>query len=317
MKFTDLKDEIQTGANMLIFYPLLSIFTGINYFFNSLSEFLFFLTRKSEMIDFGEIQTWRGINTHYEIFSNLQLFCFCFFVMNFYLNRSIKNFIFIIISCSTALLSQSRFTALILFILLFLLVVSFFKNYKIELFSLFISVVVIFQFIPIFEREEPFFIEESDLTNIESLQNDLYGFEVISDRLNRTLPWAMFASGYKPSSTELIFGHGTGAYLNIIKFTERSIASGPHSMLLQVVNKFGLIGLLIFTIYIFRYFKYLVEDMKLNNALKTFIVFSLLFSLELKTDSIMLTDGVVVFLFNIILGIVFKRLYSHSHIKNS
>ena len=317
IKFNDFKHEIQTGSNILIFYPLLSIFTGINYFFNSLSEFLFFLTRKSEMIDFGEIQTWRGINTHYEIFSNLQLFCFCFFVMNFYLNRSIKNFIFIIISCSTALLSQSRFTALILFILLFLLVVSFFKNYKIELFSLFLSVVIIFQFIPIFEREEPFFIEESDLTNIESLQNDLYGFEVISDRLNRTLPWAMFASGYKPSSTELIFGHGTGAYLNIIKFTERSIASGPHSMLLQVVNKFGLIGLLIFTIYIFRYFKYLVEDMKLNNALKTFIVFSLLFSLELKTDSIMLADGVVVFLFNIILGIVFKRLYSHSHIKNS
>ena len=68
-------------------------------------------------------------------------------------------------------------------------------------------------------------------------------------------------------------------------------------MLLQVVNKFGLIGLLIFTIYIFRYFKYLVEDMKLNNALKTFIVFSLLFSLELKTDSIMLADGVVVFSF--------------------
>ena len=92
----------------------------------------------------------------------------------------------------------------------------FLRNYKIELFLLFISVVVIFQFIPIFEREEPFFIEESDLTNIESLQNDLYGFEVISDRLNRTLPWAMFTSGYKPSSTELIFGHGTGAYLNIL-----------------------------------------------------------------------------------------------------
>ena len=140
---------------------------------------------------------------------------------------------------------------------------------------------------------------------------------MISARLNRTLPWAMFASGYNPSSTELIFGHGTGAYLNIIKFTERSIASGPHSMLLQVVNKFGLIGLLIFTIYIFRYFKYLVQDMNLNNAFKTFIVFSLLFSLELKTDSIMLADGVVIFLFNIILGILFKRLHSHSQIKNN
>ena len=177
MKFTDLKDEIQTGSNMLIFYPLLSIFTGINYFFNSLSEFLFFLTRKSEMIDFGEIQTWRGINTHYEIFSNLQLFCFCFFIMNFYLNRSFKNFIFIIISCSTALLSQSRLTALVLFILLFLLVFSFFKKYKIELILLTISVIVIFQFIPIFERQEPFFVEESELSNIESLQNELYGLK--------------------------------------------------------------------------------------------------------------------------------------------
>lgn len=317
IEFNDFKDEIQTGSNILIFYPILAIFTGINYFFNSISEFLFFLTRNSEMIDFGEIQTWRGINTHYEIFSNLQLFCFCFFAINFYLNRSSKNFIYIILSCSTALLSQSRFTALILFILIFLLVVTFFKRYKIELISLVISVVILFQFIPIFERDEPFFVEESNLTNIGSLQTDLYGFEVISDRLNRTLPWTMFASGYKPNFTELIFGHGSGAYLNIIKFTERKVASGPHSMLLQVLNKFGLIGLLIFSIYIFRYFLFLLVDMSFKNASITFIIFSLLLSLELKTDSIMLADGVIIFLFNIALGIIYRKLYIDGHLKNN
>lgn len=309
IKLSNLKNEIQIGSNVLIFYPIFSIFLGINYFFNSLSEFLFFLTRKSEMINFGEIQTWRGINTHYEIFSNLQLFCFCFFVMNFFLNRSVKNFLFVIISSSTALLSQSRFTALILFIFLFLLVFSSFKKYRLELISLVISVVIIFQFIPVFERDEPFFVEESNLSNVETLENKLYGFEIISDRLNRTLPWTMFASGYKPNTTELIFGHGTGAYLNIVKFSERSITSGPHSMALQVLNKFGLLGLIIFLIYIFKYFEYLIKDMNIKNTFIVIFVFSLLLSTELKTDSIMLADGFVIFLFNIFLGIIYKKIY--------
>ena len=73
-----------------------------------------------------------------------------------------------------------------------------------------------------------------EVTLGENLSKSEYGFEFISDRLNRTLPWTMFASGYKPSTIDLLFGHGTGAYLNIIKLTERKLASGPHSVLLQV-----------------------------------------------------------------------------------
>ncbi|MAV05165.1 MAG: hypothetical protein CMC31_05880 [Flavobacteriaceae bacterium] len=312
IKYIDLKDEMKSSSNILIFYPILSIFLGINYFFHSISDFLFFLTRKSEMIDFGEIQTWRGINTHYEIFSNLQLFCFCFFVMNFYVNKSFKSFFFIMISTSTALLSQSRFTALILFIFLFILFFTSIKQFKVEIISLILFVVLIFQFIPIFDRQEPFFIDESDLTSIEIIDNDIYGFEFISDRLNRTLPWTMFASGYNPNSIELIFGHGTGSYLNIIKFTERDLASGPHSMLLQILNRFGLLGLVIFIIYILKYFIHITSNTNIKHTFLVFFVFSLLFSLELKTDSIMLADGVAIFLFNILLGIIYSKLYSEN-----
>ena len=59
--------------------------------------------------------------------------------------------------------------------------------------------------------------------------NDLIGFEIISDPLNRTAPWTMFYKGYKPDVLSLIFGNGPGAYLNLVKNTDAEITSGPHS----------------------------------------------------------------------------------------
>ena len=38
----ELKREINSSANILIFYPVLSIFLGISNFFNSFSELIFF-----------------------------------------------------------------------------------------------------------------------------------------------------------------------------------------------------------------------------------------------------------------------------------
>ena len=311
MNNKQLQLEIEKSSNLLIIYPVLSLFLGVSYFFNSISEFLFFLTRKSEMIDFGLVQTWRGINTHYEIFSNLQIFIFCFFLFNFYINRSSKHLIYIIISSATAILSQSRFTVLILFIFLFLIALYFIKNYKIETFILLLSILIIFQLVPVFEREEPFFIDDKiEVTSEVNLEQDSYGFEFISDRLNRTLPWTMFASGYKPDTNEFIFGHGPGAYLNIIKFTNRDLASGPHSIIFQILNKFGLFGILISLFLIFKYLIYIGRQTKIKHVATTLIIFSLLLSLEIKTDSLMLTDGVVIFGFNILLGVIFKKLSS-------
>ena len=135
-----------------------------------------------------------------------------------------------------------------LLILLFIVVIIFYKSYTKELVVIVLVTSFIFQTIPTFDREEPFFINEdtsSEVVISENINNSEYGFEFISDRLNRTLPWAMFASGYKPSTIDLLFGHGTGGYLNIIKFTDRDIASGPHSVLLQVLNKFGIFGLVL------------------------------------------------------------------------
>jgi hypothetical protein len=92
----EIKNILQKAANVVIFYQLLSLFFGVSKFFNSFSN-LFFLNRNSELITFGEIQTWRGVADHYEVFSNFQVFCFFFFMINYFLNKYIKNFIFIIV----------------------------------------------------------------------------------------------------------------------------------------------------------------------------------------------------------------------------
>ena len=298
-----LKKEINSSANILIFYPLLSIFLGLGVFFNSFSELLFFLTRRSEIITFGEVQTWRGINTHYEVFGNLQLFCFCFFLLNYYLNRSFKSFLFASFSIFPILLSQSRFNTTVLFFLLFILLITFYKSFIKEIMILILITALIFQFIPTFERDEPFFLDQessSAAISSDNVNNNEFGFEFISDRLNRTLPWAMFASGYRPSTIELLFGHGAGGYLNIIKFTEQNIASGPHSILLQILNKFGIFGVILF---LFGVVKLLLTNnfvIRRDLRLLIFFISSILLSLELKTDSLMLTDGIVIFLFNLV-----------------
>ena len=299
----ELKTELNRSANILIFYPMLSIFLGISNFFNSFSELIFFLTRRAELLTFGEIQTWRGINTHYEVFGNLQLFSLCFFLLNYYFNRSSKNYLYIIFSITSTLLSQSRFNTLVLIILLFIVVIIFYKNYTKELVVVILITSVIFQTIPTFDRDEPFFIDEdtsSEVTLSEDVIQSEYGFEFISDRLNRTLPWTMFASGYKPSTIDLLFGHGTGAYLNIIKLTERKLASGPHSVLLQVLNKFGIFGLVLLAYSILKLLLSRVFNVDTNLRIVIFLLASLLFSLELKTDSLMLADGVMIFLFNLL-----------------
>ena len=49
IKLSNLKNEIQIGSNVLIFYPILSIFLGINYFFVS---FLFPARKENRVFDF-------------------------------------------------------------------------------------------------------------------------------------------------------------------------------------------------------------------------------------------------------------------------
>ena len=96
---------------------------------------------------------------------------------------------------------------LILFIILFITCAFFFKAFKKEYLVLALLVFSFSQIVPTFEREDPFFIVDSELIEVDDSQSDNYGFEFISDRLNRTLPWTMFASGYNPNKVELFFGH--------------------------------------------------------------------------------------------------------------
>ena len=96
-KLSNLVPFIENSAKLLIFYQLISIFLGINTFFNSFSNFLFSLSRNAELITFGINQTWRGIASHYEMFSNLQLISFCFFLLTYFLTR--KKYLFNIYSC--------------------------------------------------------------------------------------------------------------------------------------------------------------------------------------------------------------------------
>lgn len=307
----EIRNILQKAANVLIFYQLLSLFFGVNKFFNSFSN-LFFLNRNSELITFGEIQTWRGVADHYEVFSNFQVFCFFFFMINYFLNKNIKNFIFIFFPILTAVLSQSRWSVLVIFLILFLLLFLNAKKYLIELTSLIIFTTLVLQFVPVFERSDPFFDINTnrDYQSISLEEsNDLIGFEIISDPLNRTAPWTMFYEGYKPDVLSFIFGNGPGAYLNLVKNTDAEITSGPHSSVLQILNKFGLLNLLVLVFFLIRY---VFNIMKTKLSFYSFIfaiVIGLLISFEIKTDSLMIMDGVYIFGFNLVLIYLIGKLF--------
>tara|TARA_B100001109_G_C18854541_1_gene470991 strand:- start:89 stop:2068 length:1980 start_codon:yes stop_codon:yes gene_type:complete len=306
----EIKKIVSSVSNLLILYPLLSIFLGISIFFNSMSEFFFFLQRNSEILNFGEIQTWRGISSHYEIFSNLQLFIFSFMLLNYYFNKSVKNYLFILFPFASLMLSQSRFTTLVFFVILGVTFINFRKKYLKEFMSIFIILILILQVIPTFDRTEPFLAEPTDPNVISPKLVNIYSFKPLSDRLNRTVPWTFFLSGYEPNYVELIFGHGTGAYLNIVKLTDEKPVSGPHSLIFQILNKFGLLGAVVFICVYLFFIKHIIARKKLLIQLSLMGILILLLGLEIKTDSLMLVSGVAIFYFNFLLCFLFEKIYS-------
>ena len=307
--------EFEKASKILIYYQLFSLFLGINVFFNSFSNILFNLHRNAELITFGTNQTWRGISSHYEIFSNLQLLSFCFFIITYFLSRKNLYLFFSLISITTAFLSQSRWVVSIVFIFIFIIFINFYKTFQKEVVSLILFSVLVVQFIPVFERNEPFFIYfEEPETSIETTSNSsselnysLGVIEPITDRLNRTLPWKMFATGYVPDKTSLSFGHGPASYLNIVKNSKTQITSGPHSSLLLILNRFGLVGVVVSFIIAFTFLSQTIRYLKLKNFLYLLTFSGLLISIELKTDSLLLPDGVAVFFFNLFLIVIFQK----------
>ena len=123
-----LSGYLENSAKLLITYQLLSIFLGVNTFFNSFSSFLFSLSRNAELVTFGINQTWRGVASHYELFSNLQLISFCFFLLTYHVTR--KN-IYLIFSLVQPILrfSQSRWNSLLVFIILVFIMINFYKSF--------------------------------------------------------------------------------------------------------------------------------------------------------------------------------------------
>ena len=107
-RISNFAPEFEKASKILIYYQLFSLFLGINVFFNSFSNILFNLHRNAELITFGTNQTWRGIASHYELFSNLQLLSFCFFIITYFLSRKNLYLFYSLISITTAFLSQSR-----------------------------------------------------------------------------------------------------------------------------------------------------------------------------------------------------------------
>jgi O-antigen ligase len=201
---------------------------------------------------------------------------------------------------------------MVIFLILFLLLFLNAKKYLIELTSLIIFTTLVLQFVPVFERSDPFFDINTnrDYQSISLEEsNDLIGFEIISDPLNRTAPWTMFYEGYKPDVLSFIFGNGPGAYLNLVKNTDAEITSGPHSSVLQILNKFGLLNLLVLVFFLIRY---VFNIMKTKLSFYSFIfaiVIGLLISFEIKTDSLMIMDGVYIFGFNLVLIYLIGKLF--------
>ncbi len=313
-RLTNFVTEFEKASKILIWYQLFSLFLGINDFFNSFSNVLFNLHRNSELIIFNTNQTWRGIASHYELFSNLQLLSFCFFIFTYFLSRKNLYLFYSLVSITTAFLSQSRWVVLIVFVFIFIIFINFYKTFKKEVISLVLFSVLIIQFIPVFERDEPFFIyfEEPEISNENNnekseLTYSLGIIEPITDRLNRTMPWKMFATGYVPDMTSLSFGYGPASYLNIVKNAKTRITSGPHSSLLLILNKFGLIGILTSFAIAFTFLKQSIKYLKLKSLVNLLIVSGLLISVELKTDSLLLPDGVAMFFLNLFLILILQR----------
>ena len=308
--------EFEDASKILIYYQLFSLFLGINIFFNSFSNVLFNLHRNAELITFGINQTWRGIASHYELFSNLQLLSFCFFIITYFLSRKNLYLLYSFVAVTTALLSQSRWVVLIVFIFIFIIFINFYKTFQKQVISLFLFSILIIQFIPVFERNEPFFVyseEKESVDEIKNTQKDDSDFslgiiEPLTDRLNRTYPWKMFASGYTPNTLSLSLGHGPASYLNIVKNSKTDITSGPHSSLLLILNKFGVLGILLSFLIVFSFLKNSLRDLNLKNFSYCLVISGLLISVELKTDSLLLPDGVAMFFFNLFLIVILQKV---------
>ena len=69
----------------------------------------------------------------------------------------------------------------------------------------------------------------------------------------------MFYEGYKPNINSFLFGHGPGAYLNIVKNSDSYITSGPHSSVLQILNRFGILTLFVLLYFIYLFIKKLSQ----------------------------------------------------------
>ena len=117
-KLNNLVSDMETSAKILIFYQIFSLLLGINTYFNSFSNFLFSLSRNAELITFGINQTWRGIASHYEMFSNLQIISLCYFLITYFVTKKNIYIFFSLISFVTTFLSQSIWYTLLFFLLL-------------------------------------------------------------------------------------------------------------------------------------------------------------------------------------------------------
>ncbi len=314
-KLNNLALHLEKSAKILIFYQIFSIFLGINTYFNSFSNFLFSLSRNAELITFQINQTWRGIASHYEMFSNLQIISLCFFLVTYFVTRKNIYILFSLISIFTTFLSQSRWNTLLVFLLLFVLMINFYKKFAKQIVILVLFSIFIFQYIPVFEREEPFIIYQDGI-EAQFKHDQFYSLGIIeplTDRLNRTLPWKMFASGYEVNSISLTLGHGPASYLNIVKNSETKITSGPHSSLLLILNKFGMLGIIISLIISYIFIKESYKKLNHKNFIHLILFSLFMVSLDIKTDTLLLTDGVAVFFFNLFT----IKLYQKAIIENT
>ena len=76
------------------------------------------------------------------------------------------------------------------------------------------------------------------------------------------------------------------------------------------MNKFGLLGIVVFLSVYLLFIKHVIRRKKLLIQLYSIGILILLLGLEIKTDSIMLVSGVAIFYFNFLLGFLFEKIYS-------
>ena len=206
------------------------------------------------------------------IFGSLALICFCniFLISN---NKYYLNIFFFILSLSLMLLFSSR-SALISITATFFIAyalntkISFISLLRLFLYSLIFITIFLFIFFNFLSEERASFIYEIPLA-LESVSS-VFGCNLMVDGsiISRIILWT---EGLRLFLDNIFFGAGASNYGHMYCGQIEDLAS-PHMYILHITSELGLIGLLIYILFIYFIFKKVTKNNLHHHSKSLFVM---------------------------------------------